>query len=56
MLYTLSFVVSTAACFGLAMFLTATSLVTYRGRGVPRWISCLGFAAAAAFLISAREP
>jgi hypothetical protein len=51
-LYTLSFVVIAAAGFGLAVFLTATSLVTYRGRGVPRWMSFLGFAAAVAFLVS----
>ena len=51
LLYTLSFVVIAAAGFGLGIFLTAASLVTYRSKLAPRWISVVGFAAAIAFVV-----
>ncbi len=50
MLYTFSFVVISAAGFGVGVFLLATSAVTYRAGIGPRWISYLGWLAAAAFL------
>ena len=50
LLYTLSFVVISAAGFALGAFLLAVNAVTYRSRVMPRWISILGFASALAFL------
>jgi hypothetical protein len=47
--YSFSLVAISAAGIGIGTFLLATSLVTYRTRIMPVWISSLGFVAALAF-------
>ena len=47
--YSFSIVAISAAGFGIGTFLLATSVVTYRTRVTPVWVSCLGFVAGLAF-------
>jgi hypothetical protein len=52
LLYTLSVVAISAAGYGLGTFLLATSVVTYRARITPTWVSGVGILAALAFFAS----
>ena len=47
--YSFSIVAISAAGFGIGTFLLATSVVTYRHRITPVWVSVLGFVAGLAF-------